>query len=141
MPTENDQIIARLENLGADQVRLLVSTGGLPSGWNVRIVEWLAVKAQEERRLSTASQAEQIEIARAASNAAKRAAIAAERASTAAERQAVTAERANTRATIALVIAIISIIATIISMALVHFDSIQQMSHAGGYWTSKDDSG
>jgi hypothetical protein len=124
--SENDQIIARLEGLGEQQVRLLVSSGGLPTSWNVRIAEWLATKDQEARRLSEASQAEQIEIARSASKAAERPAAAAERASTAAERQALAAERANTRATIALVIAIISIIATIIGTVVVHLDAIRQ---------------
>lgn len=131
MTPENEQIIARLEHLGEKQVRLLMSTGGLPPLWNARIVEWLAVKDQEARRLSASSQAEQNEIARRASEAAERAAVAAERASTAAERQAVAAERANTRATIALVIAIISIIATVIGMVVVHFDAIRQMSRSG----------
>jgi hypothetical protein len=131
MVSENDQIIARLEQLGPNQVRALMQSGGLPTGWNVRIAEWLAIKDQEERRLSTSSQAEQIEIARAASGAAERAADAAERASVAAERQAVAAERANTRATIALIIAIISIIATVSGMIVVHFDTIRQIAHSG----------
>jgi hypothetical protein len=121
--TENEQIIARLEQLGEKQVRLLVSTGGLPTGWNTRIVEWLAHKDQEAQRLNGLTQAEQIEIARSASKAAERAAAAAERASTAAERQAKAAERANTRSNIALVIAVISIIATIISTIVVHLDA------------------
>jgi hypothetical protein len=131
MVSENDQIIARLEQLGPNQVRTLMQSGGLPTGWNVRIVEWLAVKDREERRLSDSSQAEQVAIARAASSAAERAAAAAERASVAAERQAVAAERANARATIALAIAIISIIATVIGMIVVHFDSIRQIGHSG----------
>jgi hypothetical protein len=129
MVSENDQINARLEQLGPNQVRLLISSGGLPTGWNVRVAEWLAAKDQEERRLSEASQTEQIEIARAASKAAERAAAAAERASTAAERQTVAAERANTRATFALAIAIVSIIATVIGMVVVHLDAIRQIAH------------
>jgi hypothetical protein len=126
MTSENEQIIARLEQLGPQQVRLLVSSGGLPTGWNVRIAEWLAIKDQEAQRLAAISQSEQTEIARSASNAAERAAAAAERASVAAERQAVAAERANTRATAALVIAIISIIATVIGMVIVHLDTIRK---------------
>jgi hypothetical protein len=127
--SENDQIITRLEELGPNQVRLLMSNGGLPTHWNVRIAEWLATKDQEDRRLSVASQAEQIEIARAASDAAKRAATAAERASVAAERQAVAAERANTRANIAIAIATASIIATVIGMVIVHLDTARQTVH------------
>jgi hypothetical protein len=126
VPTsENDAIIERLEQLGPNQVQLLMSNGGLPTNWNVRIAEWLATKDQEERRLIASSQSEQMDIARAASAAAERAAAAAERASVAAERQAVAAERANTRATIALIIAVISIIATISGMIVVHFDALK----------------
>jgi hypothetical protein len=124
-----DDIVARLEQLGPTQVRLIMSSGGLPPHWNVHIAEWLAIKDQEERRLSASSQAEQIEIARAASSAAERAAVAAERASAAAERQAVAAEHANTRATIALAIAIISITATIIGMIVTHFDAVRSAMH------------
>jgi hypothetical protein len=47
-------IIERMEQLGPAQVRLLVSSGGLPSGWEVHAVEWLAKKDQEERRLIAA---------------------------------------------------------------------------------------
>jgi hypothetical protein len=126
----NDPILARLEEFGPNQIRTLMASGNLPGGWNVGfITEWLAAKDQEERRLSDSSQAEQIEIARAASRAAERAATAAERASAAAERQAVAAERANKRATTALVIASISIIATIIGMVVVHLDAIRQIAH------------
>jgi hypothetical protein len=128
---KNDPIIARLEEFGPNQIRTLMASGNLPSGWNVGFVtEWLATKDQEERRLSVSSQAEQIEIARAASAAAERAATAAERASAAAERQALAAERANTRATIALMIAIVSIIATIIGMIVVHLDTNTVMTHS-----------
>lgn len=127
---ENDPIIARLQQLGPSQIRTLMTSGNLPSGWNVGFVtEWLTAQEQEERRLSALSQAEQIEIARAASNAAERAAAAAERASVAAERQAVAAERANTRATIALAIAIVSIVATVIGMVIVHLDTVRQTVH------------
>jgi hypothetical protein len=126
---ENDAINDRFEKLGPKQVRTIISNGGHPPDWIVRATEWLAIKDQEEGRLSEASQAEQIEIARTASAAAERAATAAERASTAAERQAVAAERANIRATIALAIAIASIIATVVSMVVVHFDAIRQIVH------------
>jgi hypothetical protein len=122
-------IIERMEQLGPAQVRLLVSSGGLPSGWEVHAVEWLAKKDQEERRLIASSQAEQIEIARSASKAAERAAVAAERASDAAERQAKAAERANKRATIALIIAVISVIATISGMIISHFDTVSPTLH------------
>jgi hypothetical protein len=115
-------IIAHLEKLGENQVRLLLSTGRFPVAQHWVIYEWLATKDQEAERLREASQAEQAANARFASNAA-------ERASAAAERQATAAERANTSANIALVIAIISIIATIIGISIVHRDAI--LSHVG----------
>jgi hypothetical protein len=128
VPFDAAPIIARLEELGENQVKLLMSTGGLPTGWQPVIIEWLRTKDQEATRLRDASQSEQIEIARSASRAAERAAAAAERASAAAERQATAAERANTRATIALVIAIVSIIATAVSIWITHRDSTRSVS-------------
>ena len=120
-----EQAIQRLEELGSNQVRLMMQSGALPTQWTNVAVDWLAQKDQEEIRRNDASQSEQIEIARLASSAAERAAVAAERASKAAERQADAAERANKRANIALVIATISIMATIIGMIVSHIDSLQ----------------
>jgi hypothetical protein len=122
MSDQIKQIIERMEQLGPAQVRLLVASGNLPSGWEVHAVEWLAKKDQEERAVIASSQAEQIEIARSASKAA-------ERASDAAERQAAAAERANRRATIALIIAVISVIATIVGMVINHIDALRPASH------------
>jgi hypothetical protein len=116
--------IARMEKLGEAQVRLLMSSGNWPPQLNPIAVDWLAKKDQEAGRLRGASQAEQMDIARAAKVAAERASAAAERAATAAERQALAAERANTRATIAIIIAAISIIATAISILVTHWDAI-----------------
>ena len=129
--TEGINLTARFEELGEQQVRLLLSTSGLPQSSQLPAINWLTKKDQEAKLLREASHSEQIEIARLASSAAERAAVAAERASVAAERQAVAAERANTRATIALIIAIISITATVIGMIVVHFDTIRQMTHSG----------
>jgi hypothetical protein len=84
-------------------------------------IKWLEGKDQESERRREASQAEQIEIARSAKDAAWAAALAAERAATA-------AEKANIRATIALVIAAISIAATIIGVWVVHRDSTHPAS-------------
>ena len=122
--SENDQISACLEQLGANQVRLLISSGSLSTGWNVRATEWLAIKDREER-LNASYQGEQTKIARAASDAAKQAAAAAERASIAAEKLTIAAKRAKTRATVALLVAIACMIATIASMTNVHLDVIQ----------------
>jgi hypothetical protein len=111
MSDPKQQIIDRMEQLGPAQVRLLVQSGGLPSGWEIHAVEWLAKKDQEERRTTTSVIAEQTEIARSAV--------------AAAERQAIAAESANTRATWALVISIISIVITVVGLLLVHFDTVR----------------
>jgi uncharacterized protein (DUF1697 family) len=126
-----------LEELGPNQVRTMMSSGNIPMGWNVAIImEWLAGKDQEEKRLNASSLAEQTEIARVAAQAVERAAAAAERASDAAERQAVAAERAavaaeraNTRATIALATAAISIAATIVGIVITHLDDLRSVTH------------
>lgn len=124
---DGDRFIARLEELGEDQVRLLLSNGGLPQPLQLAAIKWLAKKSQESEVSREATRSEQAEAARLASAAAVRAAAASERSSDAAERstaaslrsaaaserQATAAERANTRATIALVIATISIAITI----------------------------
>jgi CHASE3 domain sensor protein len=66
------------------------------------IIEWLAEKDQEKRRVNTSPQAEQNAIAR--------------RASEAAERQAAAAERANARATVAIILAVIcSVIVAVVA--------------------------
>jgi phage terminase Nu1 subunit (DNA packaging protein) len=104
---EEDPFIANLERLGPNQVRTLMQSGAL-AGPAAPVVAWLAKKDQEIERSRSANEADQISIAREASEAAKRAAAAS-------ERQAVAAERANTRATIALVIATISIAIAIFS--------------------------
>lgn len=57
------QAIARLEKLGESQVRLLLSSGGLPPVWNLTIIEWLSAKDQENRRQQEQSKDEQFEIA------------------------------------------------------------------------------
>jgi hypothetical protein len=138
-PADEAQFIKR--PLGETQVRLRLPTGGWAPALEPIVIAWLAEKEREAARLSEASQAEQIEIARTASLAAQRAATAAERASAAAERQATAAERANTKATIALAIAIISMIATAVITAIgiwiTHSDAKQSVSTL----TCEDDSG
>lgn len=122
-PRDIEEWRAQFEKLGASNVRMLQPQWSGPIARAA--LDWLAGKDHEERRLSEASQEEQIEIARSAANAASVAAAAAERAATAAERQANAAEKANTRATIALVIAVVSIIATVIGIAVTHFDALK----------------
>jgi hypothetical protein len=109
--------IKRLNELGYNQVKHLLSAGGFPPDWNLTITHWLAEQEAEAERLNSVADER-------AASAAERAA-AAKRASAAAERRARAAERANTRATIALVIATISIAATIIGMVISHFDAMR----------------
>jgi len=126
-------LIARMEELGEAQMRLLMQNGGWPQTYHAATIEWLAKKDQEASARRLAVESEQIEIARNAAYAAERAAMAAERASSAAERQlpiverqALAAERANTRATIALAIAAISIITASVSIWVSHRDTTHQ---------------
>ena len=120
---DDPAVIQRLNELGYNQVKHLLSVGGLPSGWNLTITHWLAEQELEAERLSSVARERE-------ASAAERAASAAERASAAAERQAVAAERANRTAKIALTIAIISIVSTVIGIAVVHFDTMRQL-HPG----------
>jgi hypothetical protein len=117
------QMFAEFDRKGEPEVRLLMANHRFNLEWEMAAIKWLSAKSQEAGRLRDASDAEQIEIARAASKAAERSAVAAERASAAAERQAAAAERANTRATIALAIAIISILATAFNIWVAHRDA------------------
>jgi hypothetical protein len=91
-----------------------MASGGLPTQHNVTALEWLAEKHQEAARLAAASQAEQIEIARSAKDAAWAAARA--------------AEKANRRATAALMLAAISIVATIILGLVSHSDTTKPVT-------------
>lgn len=114
-------LIATMEEMGANQVRLRISSGLWPSHLMGAASRWLNEKDQEQERRNAASQSEQIEIARSARDAAFLASAAAERAATAAERQAAAAEKANRRrATIALIMAAISIIVAVISIVKTH---------------------
>jgi hypothetical protein len=72
---DETQIIKRLDELGASQVRLLFSSGGLPPGWNPTIVRWLSERDREERERNEASQTEQNQTTRSAKTAAWIAAI------------------------------------------------------------------
>jgi hypothetical protein len=75
--SDDDAIIAQLEECGEAQVRTLLQSGGFPTHLNLRAIKWLAAKDQESRRLSDASQASQIRAALSAKNAAWIAAAAA----------------------------------------------------------------
>jgi hypothetical protein len=70
-------VLNQLEKMGEAQVRLLMSSGGLPTQHNATIIKWLAEKDQESRRRNEASQTEQSQTARSAKKAAWIAAIAA----------------------------------------------------------------
>jgi hypothetical protein len=120
---DDPAVIRRLNELGYNQVKHLLSVGGLPPGWNLTITQWLAEQELEAERLSSEARARE-------ASAAERAASATERASAAAERQAIAAERANKMAKIALTVAIISMITTVIGITLVHLDTVRQL-HGG----------
>jgi len=109
-PSAADKARMRLqfENLGVEQVRTLMMSGGLVTQHNVTALEWLAEKDQEASRLTAASQAEMAATA-------SRAVAAAERAATAAEAQARTAKQALTTAIIATAIAAVALIMSIIA--------------------------
>ncbi len=97
----------RLETMGVNQVRGLVSTPGhFNAAYQLMAVKWIAEKDQESERLSKVSQAEQIEIARSAKDAAWEAARA--------------ARTANKIAAAALVAAVIAITVSIISLLRSH---------------------
>jgi hypothetical protein len=70
-------MLAQLEHHGEAQVRLLISSGGLPTHLSMLALKWLSEKDQESRRLSEASHASQMRTALSAKKAAWIAAIAA----------------------------------------------------------------
>jgi hypothetical protein len=113
---DDSEQLARFEEMGEAAVSLIVRTSGFATTNQRLAIKWLAQKDQESERRREASQAEQIDIARSAKDAAWAAARAAERAAKA-------AEKANIRATIALIIAAISIAVTLIGIWLVHHDA------------------
>jgi hypothetical protein len=127
--------ISYLEALGEAQVRRLISNGGLPDTLRPAAIKWLADIDHDSERLKEASQAEQIDIARSAKDAAWAAARAADRAATA-------AEKANARATIALIIAIISVISTVVGIWLTYQDEGKHIRFIfpGGHASSADSS-
>ena len=122
-PEEHQRFIADLERRGVNQVRSELERGTLSPAAVHPASAWLAEKDKEDERRKEASNAEQMELARRASDAAERAAEAAERSAVAAEREATAVEKANKRATLALVIAIVSIIATGIGIWTNHRDA------------------
>jgi hypothetical protein len=105
--SDDPVLLARLEELGEVHARILQSSAGFPQTSQRAVIKWLAKKDQESTRIREASQAEQLEIARSAKDAAWVAARAAERAARA-------AEAANRRATIAIIIAAASAIIAIV---------------------------
>jgi hypothetical protein len=128
MATEQEQqfIALYLEPNSVDHVRRLLDRGEISSGFVHVTAQWLSDKEIEAERRKEASNSEQIELARRASEAANRAADAAEASADAARRQAKAAEKANTRATIAIVIAIasaiITAIVTVVGIWITHMD-------------------
>lgn len=106
MPTQEQEreYVAQLEERSVGLVKRQLDQGEIPPTFVFVAAKWVSDKERE-------AEAEQMVMARSASDAATRAA-------TAAERQATAAERANTRATIALTIAILSMIVSAIGIWL-----------------------
>jgi hypothetical protein len=108
-PEQERLYIIELEKMGETQVRSDADHGKISPAFVYLATRWLSDKEREAKRRAEASQAEQLELTR--------------RASEAAERQAAAAERANTRATIALVIAIASMLVTIAGIGVTYWDA------------------
>ena len=108
---EEKALLAELESLGDTEVRRRVAKSIYGNQTTKRRIvdDWLA---QGERERTFSSQDEQIDIARAARDAAWSAAEAARDAAAEARAQSLIAQRANTRATIGIVIAIVSAVAS-----------------------------
>jgi phage terminase Nu1 subunit (DNA packaging protein) len=119
-PEQERIFVSRLEEMGVTLVRSDYEQGKISPHWVQVTTTWLAKKDREAEARREASNVEQIEIARRASEAAERAASEAALASAATERQATAAAKANTRATIALIISLISIIATVAGIWITH---------------------
>jgi hypothetical protein len=68
------QIRDRLNVLGPEQVRHLLSTGGFPQAWNLEISEWLGEEERKESRyqenLETMRMQAQLDVAKSARRAA-----------------------------------------------------------------------
>jgi hypothetical protein len=113
---ENETNEQRFSRMGVDRVRLSPSTDSLPQSMRTPAIQWLSQRDEEERLRRNSSQAEQIEIARSAKDAAWVAARAAGRAAT-------EAQTANKRAIIAIIVAAISLAAVIVNISVVHWDA------------------
>ena len=50
-PEPEIDVHKRLDELGEAQVRLLMSTGGLPTQWHVSIYDWLSKKEKEQKAI------------------------------------------------------------------------------------------
>jgi hypothetical protein len=112
---DDSKQLEHFERMGEAAVRMDINNDCFPHSIRALAINWLAQRDEESERRREASQAEQIDIARSAKDAAWAAAMAAERAATA-------AEKANIRAIVALIIATISIIATVTGIWVVHRD-------------------
>jgi hypothetical protein len=112
--------IKQLERMGVERTKSELDNGRISPTWFHLTSSWLSQQERLAQVRRDASNAEQIALARRASEAA-------ERAATAAELQATEARRANRRATIALVIAIasmaVSAIVAAIGIWITHMDT------------------
>jgi hypothetical protein len=75
--SDDEKIIAQLEQHGEAQVRLLISSGSFPTHLNTLAVKWLKQKDEEAQQRSEAYQNSQMHATLSARNAAWVAAVAA----------------------------------------------------------------
>lgn len=133
-PEQVKGFYVELTNMGKERVRASLDHGTFSPVLVSHAWDWLSEEEAKEKRRQEASNTEQMEIARRASEAAERAASEAARAAAAAERQATATEvqaaearRANKKATIALITAIvfpiITTIVAVIGIWITHLDA------------------
>ncbi len=91
----NDELRAQFERIGEEQVRLNLNNHRYNERATAIAIEWLAPREEESRRRISALQAEQVEIARSAKDAAWVSAQA--------------AKGANLRSTVAIIVALIAL--------------------------------
>jgi hypothetical protein len=117
---DDEKFLARLESYGVTQVRQMHLAGEWAPTLVSTVLSWLSKKDQEERLRVEDSQADQVEIARSAKDAAWAAARAAERAANAAE---IANKRAVKAIIIAAISAVISIAIPLLSILVTHHDA------------------
>ena len=120
-------MIARFEELGPAQVRVMLQSGGFPPSFNVHAVEWLAERDREDQCRAEELRDEEMAIERsanalaeAANACAREANDIAREASASARRSAEAARTSNRIAMAALVAAVMAIAVAVTGLFLGH---------------------